>query len=83
MYSEAVHSHPGFEYNPSGFNEGDWNKGNPTFGVAYKDAGDKGRSKSNGAISKYVYNTWLKNNGTNGGYVKYDYNQAVYTGKKK
>ncbi|WP_183037351.1 RHS repeat-associated core domain-containing protein [Chryseobacterium sp. AG363] len=83
VYSEAVHSHPGFEYNPSGFSEGNWNKGNPTFGTAYKDAGDKGRSKSNNAISKYVYNTWLKNNGANGGYVKYDYNQAVYTGKKK
>ncbi|WP_336703374.1 DUF6443 domain-containing protein [Chryseobacterium indologenes] len=83
VYSEAVHSHPGFEYNPSGFSEGNWNKGNPTFGVAYKDAGDKGRSKSNNAISKYVYNTWLKNNGANGGYVKYNYHEAVYTGKKK
>ncbi|MGG1921175.1 DUF6443 domain-containing protein [Chryseobacterium cucumeris] len=83
VYSEAVHSHPGFEYNPSGFSEGNWNKGNPTFGVAYKDGGDKGRSKSNNAISKYVYNTWLKNNGANGGYVKYNYNEAVYTGKKK
>ncbi|SEM55343.1 RHS repeat-associated core domain-containing protein [Chryseobacterium taichungense] len=82
VYSEAVHSHPGFEYNPSGFSEGRWNKGNPTFGTAYKEAGDKGRSKNNNAISKYVYNTWLKNNGANGGYVKYDYNQAVYTGKK-
>ncbi|QWT87675.1 hypothetical protein KBP46_07480 [Chryseobacterium sp. PCH239] len=83
VYSEAVHSHPGFEYNPSGFSEGNWNKGNPTFDIAYKDAGDKGRSKSNNAISKYVYNTWLKNNGSKGGYVKYNYNEAVYTGKKK
>lgn len=83
VYSEAVHSHPGFEYNPSGFSEGNWNKGNPTFGIAYKDAGDKGRSKSNSAVSKYVYNTWLKNNGANGGYVKYNYDGAVYTGKKK
>ncbi len=57
-------------YYPSGFSEGNWNKGNPTFGVAYKDGGDKGRSKSNNAISKYVYNTWLKNNGANDGYVK-------------
>lgn len=83
VYSESVHSHPGFEYNPSGFSEGSWNKGNPTFGIAYKDSGDKGRSKSNNAISKYVYNTWLKKNAANGGYVKYDYNQAVYTVKKK
>lgn len=29
-----------------------------------------------------MFTTWLKNNGANEGYVKYDYNQAVYTGKK-
>lgn len=36
----------------------------------------------NKAISKYVYSTWLKRNTANGGYVKYNYNEAVYTGKK-
>jgi len=83
VHSESVHSHPGFDYNPSGFADDNWNKSNPTFKTAYTNSGDKGRSKSNTAISKYVYSTWLKNNGANGGYVKYDYNQAIYTGKKK
>ncbi len=83
IHFESVHSHPGFEYNPSGFSEGDWNNGNPTFNVAYKNSGDKKSSINNPALSKYVYNSWLKKNGANGGYVKYDYNQATYTGKKK
>jgi hypothetical protein len=82
-YSEATHSHPGFEYNPSGFSDDGWNNGNPTFTTAYTNSGDKARSQSNSALSKYVYSKWLKNNGANGGYVKYNYNEAVYTGKKK
>lgn len=81
-YSESVHSHPGFDYNPSGFADDKWNKGYPTFRVAYTNAGDKGSSINNKAISKYVYSTWLKRNAANGGYVKYNYNEAVYTGKK-
>ena len=81
-YSESVHSHPGFDYNPSGFADDKWNKSYPTFRIAYTNAGDKGSSINNKAISKYVYSTWLKRNAANGGYVKYNYNEAVYTGKK-
>lgn len=80
---ESVHSHLGFEFNPSGFNEDSWNNGNPTFNVAYKNQGDKKAAINNPALSKYVYSSWLKKNGANGGYVKYNYNEAVYTGKKK
>jgi len=82
IYSESVHSHPGFEYNPSGFSDDAWNKGYPTFRVAHPNDGDKGSSLSNKAVSKYVYSKWLKNNAANGGYVKYNYDEAVYTGKK-